>query len=761
MLNRTLAALILLINFPVIFSQSIGSWRSYLPFTEASRVVVAENRIYCSTSGGLFYYNTSDNSINKISKEDGLSDTKISALQYSPQEKTLVIAYESSNIDIIQNNIITNLSDIALKQFPGDKSINNITFNGELAYLSTGFGIVILDVLKKEFSETYIIGAGGKSIKINQTIFFQNYIYAATDEGLYKADMQSPNLVDFNYWQRITTIPGFTGAFHTIAARNNNIYISQKGLSGANDIIFIGDGVNWSVYPNLTGGICRQLEVLGNDLIIVEQYSVYVYNENEAVKKHLYTGDPRNAAIQSNGDLWIADWTRGLLRNPDDFTLIEIAPDGPGSINVSDMVIKDNKLFITPGGARADFNNLFRRGEIYSYQDNRWNNWRTDEYMDFNRIAVDPRNSEKYFIGSWGYGLLEFQGDELMNVYNISNSTLQTIIPGNYIRLGGLAFDKDNNLWMTNTDVSNPVSVLKSNGEWVGFAISTLVNAPIMGRIIVTGQNHKWMLLPRSNGIFVLDDNGTLDNSNDDRYKRLSVVDNTNTIITNDIRSIAEDHNGNIWLGTNKGILVYYSPGRVFDDGIFFAQQIVIPRNDGTSFGDPLLGTETVTTIAIDGANRKWLGTASAGLFLVSADGMEEIHSFNTDNSPILSNSILMVDINEKTGETFIATDKGIISYKSDAVSPNNVFSDVYVYPNPIRHDYHGDIVIAGLVSETIVKITDIGGNLVYETISLGGQAIWNGMNFRGERVQTGVYLVFCSDKDGTMSVVTKLLFIN
>jgi hypothetical protein len=239
------------------------------------------------------------------------------------------------------------------------------------------------------------------------------------------------------------------------------------------------------------------------------------------------------------------------------------------------------------------------------------------------------------------------------------------------------------------------------------------------------------------------------------------VVDKNNKVITNEIYSIAEDRKGNIWLGSNKGILVYYSPSRVFSGEDFYAQQIIVPRNDGSGLGDPLLGTESVTTIEVDGANRKWIGTRSGGVFLVSEDGLEQIHSFNTDNSPLLSNSITDIAINPTSGEVYFATDNGIISFISDATEPNDLFRDVYVFPNPVREDYFGDVIISGLMENSFVKITDLNGNLVFETTSLGGQALWNGQNLRGERVATGVYLVFCSSEDGLNTHVTKLLFIH
>jgi hypothetical protein len=232
-------------------------------------------------------------------------------------------------------------------------------------------------------------------------------------------------------------------------------------------------------------------------------------------------------------------------------------------------------------------------------------------------------------------------------------------------------------------------------------------------------------------------------------------------VITNDVYSFAEDLNGNLWLGTNQGILVMYSPGRLFTDGTVIAQEILVPRNDGTDYADPLLETQKITDIEVDGSNRKWIGTAAGGAFLVSENGQEQIYHFNTGNSPILSNSIIDICVDGKTGEVFFGTDKGIISFRGEATSGASNYANVRVFPNPVRETYDGPIAISGLVAETTVKITDIGGNLVNEIRSLGGQAIWDGTDFNGNRVATGVYLVFLANRGATAAHVTKILFIH
>jgi len=262
-------------------------------------------------------------------------------------------------------------------------------------------------------------------------------------------------------------------------------------------------------------------------------------------------------------------------------------------------------------------------------------------------------------------------------------------------------------------------------------------------------------------GLFAFNVNGTFGDESDDEYKKIDVKDVNGKIITNNVYCLAEDNSGNVWVGTDKGVVVYYNAYRVFTSDQFYAQQIIVPRNDGSGLADILLGTEIVTAINIDGANRKWIGTAKSGVFLLSDDGIDQIHNFTTENSPILSNNIMDIAIDGKLGEVFIATDKGIISYRSTATDANEYFTDVYVYPNPVREDFSGDIVITGMIEEASIKITDISGNIVYETTSLGGQAIWDGRNFSGDKVSTGVYLVFCTNEDGSKTHITKLLIIN
>jgi ligand-binding sensor domain-containing protein len=373
------------------------------------------------------------------------------------------------------------------------------------------------------------------------------------------------------------------------------------------------------------------------------------------------------------------------------------------------------------------------------------------------RALIDPLNSDHIFVSTWGGGLLEYKNNNLVKQYTVSNSPLQTTMPGpSNVRVCGLAMDKSENLWLTQSGVSGSIKVFKSDGNWIVNPVS--IDAPLTGDIIITTKGQKWIVLPRGYGLFILDDNKTPDIFTDDKFKKMVVMDTENQVISF-VYSIAEDLDGNIWVGTDQGPVIYFNPENVFNSDLK-ASRIKVPRNDGTNLADYMLKTETITSIAVDGANRKWLGTASSGAYLLSADGTTQIKNFNEQNSPLLSNSIISLAVDNKTGEIWFGTSKGIQSYRGNATMGEEKFKKVYTFPNPVRADFKGNVTITGLIRDSQIRITDISGDLVYETVSDGGQATWDLTTYNGHRVATGVYLVFCASKDGSQSCVTKMLVI-
>jgi len=375
--------------------------------------------------------------------------------------------------------------------------------------------------------------------------------------------------------------------------------------------------------------------------------------------------------------------------------------------------------------------------------------------FDMVSVAINPNNLSNSYVGSWSSGLYEYNNDKITNIYNAQNSVLDSTFFGS-TAIGALEFDNDNNLWVVSSFSTNILAVKTPDNNWHGYSFVGLASTSYnYTSMTIDDNNSKWMAAQKNNAIIVFNDNGTLDNTNDDQS--IFLTTNNNEIPGARLESIVTDLDGEVWIGTDEGIAVFYNPSDVFDQTIK-AERIYIQQDGQTQI---LLETEIVTSIAIDGANRKWIGTQSSGVFLVNEDGTEELLHFTTANSPVFSNNIFDIDINQKTGEIFFGTAKGLISYKGTATEPDEDFNNVFVYPNPVKEDFTGTIAIRGLVEDTDVRITDVSGNIVYQTTSIGGQAIWDGKDMYGNKVQTGVYLIFNGSQDGQKKYAAKILFIH
>ncbi|MCK5823273.1 MAG: T9SS type A sorting domain-containing protein, partial [Bacteroidales bacterium] len=751
------------------YSQSkVGSWREHLPFSHATCVAEVEDKIFSASEAGLFSYNKADNSIETLTKNNGLSDNSISTINYSNSLKTLVVAYSNGNIDLVSNYFIYNISDIKRKDLSGSKKINNILFIDNFAYLSCDFGIVVLDVEKKEIKDTYFIGEGGVSVRIFDMTFDGTYLYAATENGIYQADINSANLLNYQNWHRFTNLPIYDKSFNTITFFNNNVYVNYSGEQEISDTIYVYNGTDWN-YFDTTITTTKALDNFYDNLIVVENWHVNVFNKTKERIRHFFTPESKHAIIDKDNILWIADYQEGLVQNDESWHKQIICPNGPIDTKVFDMAFSNDNLWVASGGRTNSWGNVYNSAKAYSFINEQWTSYsektipEIKDVRDIVNVAINPSNTNNVFLGTWGYGIIEFNNNVFTKVYNEdnTNNALQNIsnfTPHAYVRIGGMAFDYDNNLWITNSLVENPIVVKKANGDWLNYNFQNQISNIDVGEIIVTQNDDKWVVLPRGKGLFVFNTNNTIDNFSDDTHKKVSLLNDKGKIISNDIYSIAEDLEGEIWIGTDKGVVVIYNPQNVLSNNSYSATQPIIEVNGNAQH---LLSTETVSAIAVDGANRKWFGTQSGGAFLVSDDGEKQILNFNVDNSPLPSNNITSISINHNTGEVFFGTSFGIVSYKSTATKGNKDFGGVYVYPNPVKPDYDGLITIKGLVADVNVKITDISGNLVYETNANGGEAVWNGRTFSGEKVHTGVYVVFCTNDDGSESFITKLLFVN
>lgn len=768
----------LLLSFPVVAQDvPIGGWQEHFSYRSSISVSEGNGRVFCATKSGIFILNKGDNSMTRLSKVSGLSDVEANVLAFNKNDNKLLIAYKNSNLDIVSSDgtSIVNLPDIKRKPIIGNKSINNIFFIGNYAYLACGFGIVVVDLDRYEVKDTYYIGAGGAALNVRDISSDGTTLYAATDQGVYHALLSNPNLANFSNWSKYTTGLPATGIFNTITAFNGNVYANYSKFSSTGtlsiDSIFVYDGSSWSHFSTVSGYSCFQLKNENNHLLVCTDGYLDVYDNAMVRTERLfqYLGDyfsAKSVAMDSDNKYWLADNRYGLIKCNDNYNSWHFYVNGPASANVKSIVSNGGDIWVAHGGVDDAWSNLYQTEGISHYDGSSWDVMRgqypgivnTDTLFDLLYLAVDPSDDQRVYASSWWNGVLEFTNKVPTHLYTPANSTLQDFTGFNVCKTAGLQFDKNHNLWICNPFNPYSFSVKHPGGTWEKIDMSTVIgNSPYMGQLLIDKNDQKWCVLTRGGGIFVYK-GGTTAAANSGNCKKMTTAAGSGALPSNGVYCLAEDNDGEIWVGTDKGVAVFYSPENVFTGANFDSQQILIEQDGHVQI---LLETETVQDIAVDDANRKWIATLNSGVFLMSADGTQQIFHFDENNSPLFSNDVRSIAINHKTGEVFFGTSKGIISYRGTATEGNDSFTDVYAYPNPVKHEYTGPIAIKGLVKNTTVKITDISGTFVFETTSEGGQAIWDGKNFNGDRVSSGVYMVFCTSEDGSQKMVTKILLIN
>lgn len=760
----------------------IGQWRDHLPYNNTIAVTEGSEYYFCASEYALFSYSKVDASVEKLSKANALSDVGISCMRYNNYNSVLVVGYSNGNIDLIKGTLTINLSDIKRNtSIVGDKSINHVYFNDEFAYLSTGFGIVVIDTEREEVADTYSVGPALGDVSVNAIATDANYIYAAANDGLYYANVNSPFLADFNEWsQRIDFVNATVtaGPFSGIVSFGGAIYINYDDAAYDSDTLYYDEGSGWQRFDDVVGFDNNGIEVSNGELVLAHNGNVERYDATRMQTENIFSFNgsgfiqASHAIYSADGFTYIATQDLGLVKAWNSWSAFSIVPPGPYSSKVHSMDSKGDHLWVATGSVSGPWNiDYGGKDGVFIFENEEWSFFNSinepvsmsiPEVLDFLDVAVDPADPDHVMAGTWTGGVLEFQNGALTTVYDDSNSALQ-IYDTDVSRVGvaGVGFDADGNAWFSNSVCSEPIVVKEAGGAWYSFGTSAYINGEIVGDILVTQSDHIWVLKPflgsLGGGIQTFDYNGTLSDNSDDSYLFLNGNIGTGNLPSTTVFCMAEDHDGEIWVGTSEGVAVFYSPDNIFNGGNFDAQQVLLEQDGNLQI---LLETEEVTAIAIDGANRKWFGTSSSGVFLMSADGTEQVLHFNEDNSPLLSNDISSIAINPETGEVFFGTSEGIISYRGTATEGEELFNNVHAFPNPVREDYTGLIAIKGLMENSAVKITDIAGNLVFETISEGGQAIWNGNDLFGNRVATGVYLVFSANDNGDFTATTKILVI-
>jgi hypothetical protein len=738
----------------------VGTWRDHLPYNNGKVVAITNDRIYCATDLALFYYEKNDDAIYKMSKINKLSDLEVGYIAYNEATKKLLIGYLNGNIDLLKGDTLYSFPDIKLKNVIADKSIYHIHMEGDLAYISTGFGIVVFNMTKNEFAETYIIGKGGSYLKINSTALYNNEIYALTDNGVFKGNLDDPFLNNFKNWTQVDSLLNPNEKYLASTVLNNTLYLVNSINSADSFHMNSFNGQLWdTMYTDMKR--FKSIDVYNNKLTLVSNGFVDVYNTSleKIINYNSYYAN--YGVYDKDENLWVANTSEGLLLYNTQYSKKILSPNGPGSKNIFKVYHNNGNMLIAPGGHRSTGENSYSAATVYKFSDELWQNLNGDkENASLLRPLRDvcdfasQQNKNHYMAATWSYGLIEVENNKVTNVF--TNENTDSIFE-RYSRIGGITYDDNGNLYMISTLSQKAFIVKTPNNKWYSYAYDNTWPSSTK-KLINTTNNDKWAISNRGNGIFVYNDNATPEFEGDDVYTSFNLTNDLNITIDTRLNDIVQDLDGAIWIASGNGIAVYDNPQYALNnEGDFYARVPQIPIEGKLK---DLLEGEKVTSIAVDGANRKWLGTEGGGLFLVSPDGTEQLMVWNTDNSKLFSNNIISVDINQKTGEVFIGTDKGLQSYKSTSTENRENYNEIYAFPNPVKGNYNGYITIRGLMYQTQVKITDISGHKVYETTSNGGDAIWNGMDLTGNKVASGIYLVMCTLPDGSESEVTKILIV-
>jgi non-canonical purine NTP pyrophosphatase (RdgB/HAM1 family) len=772
------AACLCLLAFPVAAQK--GTWRSYPSYYQTRMVEETPDEVFVLAgfdrpSGALYAYGKADQSVTLYTKESGLSDTYIGRIGYSHNTRTLLLLYTNGNIDLLTAEGLYNIPHLLNSQTVRDKTVNDIFFAGDCAYLAANFGVMVINLRKREIADTYRIG-------VTRSVFLRDgELIAATDSGVYVGQL-ADNLLDRSNWADFPVEIGgvvskLFGWGQTLVAlrEDGNVY---HNAGGGEWQLFFGEAMDMSCKADKL--IVRRwgdmLVITGtgtNQLRGIPSYGVY-YD-----------------VASLNGDVyWMAAGKEGLkaLRpvpsGSDYETLLSgLRLNGPKRDYAYFQTFHKDKLFAVGEGI-SNGARTFRYATFMTYDGKEWYNFDEEAiseqaghgFTEATAVAVDSQDDNHYFVATWGDGLYEFRDGLFVRRYDHTNSLLESFVPETepnwerYIRIDGLTFDRDGNLWVTNSDGDlHAIKIRKPDGTWLALSYEDIgmPSRVVMDKILITRNNHKWINIPKGTGvgILVVDDRSTIDNPADDvanffaSFRSAPSAEGQIIIAPTSYYCMAEDLNGHIWLGTSLGPIICPNPTYAIDDPTrMYANRIVRTDEDGA--GAYFLDGETVRAIAVDGGNRKWLGTQSSGLIVVSEDGQETVEHFTTANSPLPSNLIQSIAIHPTTGEVFIGTDKGIVSYTSGVTSGRPDYTEVTVFPNPVRPNYQGVVTVTNLMQDSYVRITDLNGHPVAEGKSVGGQFFWNGMRPTGEPVATGVYLVFSATPEAAQSVVAKIMVI-
>lgn len=727
-------------------------WEDHFSYAKINTILEINGFIFCGAENGIFSYDPNTGEIQKFSKANDLNDIEITTFNYSEELELLMVGYKSGEMDFLGPEENYNLLEIPLHQFYyGDKRVNHILPHENIAVISGEFGLATFDLENLEFMETVYFTHSNVYFGVKQSAILNNVIYAASDKGIYKHELDGfiPN---FTSWQKVEELPA--AAFQKIVEFNGKLIAS----SGFN--VYVFDGFTWSYFDNIHG--LKDIRVNENVLSITQNLSVRNYNENLSLTATVNFPELLNTGIKVGSITYGGSNAYGLSNGN-----TQILPDGPYNNRSWGVSSFEGQLWISPGGL-ANFNSPLTIADgFYHFNGEHWIHYASEQMLDAKDIldvAVNPNNPNEFYAFSWfehtswdssqthtRIGMFKFVNGQMVAHYNSENSGLVF-----RERLAGGAFDEFGNLWISQT-AAEPSSRtlahrLSPTGNWETINLgAAIVNSGARKPVVYNG--HAFIALPRN-------DTGVSSGLKITDMQEVYTIDASNergALPSAEVISAAIDKNGVLWIGTLVGLRVLYNPLEAVKSGFFETQPVIIVQN---GIPEALLMDVQINSIEVDSGNQKWIGTESSGVYCVSEDGTQTIYHFTSSNSPLPSNKVNDISVDPSTGVVYFATDRGVISFRSDVVEVGDSFGDVYAYPNPVRPGFSGEVTIKGLPNNADVRIVDVVGNLIYETKAKGGVAKWDTTNLKGRPVASGVYLVLMTNEDASQNKQTKIAIV-
>ncbi|MGC6429831.1 MAG: two-component regulator propeller domain-containing protein [Jejuia sp.] len=772
-----LRKLLFVFIFPCLtFSQNFSElWTGYFSYYNIIDTCKGNNTIYAASENAIFGYNLLTGEIQEINTINGTSGDKISKIYYSENYQLLLIGYENGLIEIVFNDGTDVLSvvDITEKSniIDNNKHINDFYEYENSIYISTDYGISVFDIERQEFGDTYFIGNNGSQIPVNQTVIFQNNIYAAcgNGNGIKKASLTSTNLIDYKVWET-----PFNGTYLFIKSNEETVIT----LNNNRQLYFINNDLLSQILE--TPQTPNEITFDENNLVVSTENNIFIYDQNISLLSTISVYDEFPTSYTSvdfvDNQIFIGTQNFGVLTTTieEPQVLQEIHPNGPLINESFSIKVRNNNLWVVHGSYSPSFGwNGGRRVSGISHSAN--GNWKNIPYDSIatqvsnpnylTHISINPLKTDQVFISSFFSGLIEINDGEVNTIYDENNSTITPFV-SDFCLTTTSKYDTNGVLWVMNSRVKNPLNKFQDE-QWVSYDFTKAIESPQANNgfadLDIGDDGTKWIATSNF-GII-----GFNENNGNPLIKTISEEEN---LPSQSVRALALDRRNTLWIGTPRGLRVLFNTSSFFEDNV--EVDPIIIEEDGIA--QELLFEQSISDIEVDGSNNKWIGTFDSGIFYLSSDGQQTIFHFTKENSPLPSNTVVDIAIDQSNGEVYIATEKGLVSFRTNSSSPTENFTNSHAYPNPVRPGFNiveERVKITDLPSNVNIKITDIEGNLVAEAQSRtnqryngfnleidGGTAFWNGKNLANNIVASGVYLIMLADLDSFETKVVKLMVV-